>query len=172
MNSETTTDTVQLRIVIADEQKPLPVRQAAAELLIQQIAEAAEQVPVADDDPEAIELMAPFQDSELMKMMFPSYKPSTLAQTKKTVAERRKLRAVLAAVVDESAHQLERLAGCAWVLEARPEISRWRMNQYGPEKLLSTVIPPDGVKWTSRSLFEGPTPVLRPPQSLQDVWAL
>lgn len=170
MSKGTLAEIEELRAIIQNDELPIQKRQTAAEHLVQIVAEAAEKAIVKDDDPEVIELQKPREDAGLAQLF--KYAPPTLQQAKADIAKRRRLRAVLAIVVNETASTIERLAACAWILGQYPEISKWGLNQYTPERLLAEALPADGVKWTSCSLWDGPVQVSRPPQSLQDVWAL
>jgi hypothetical protein len=166
---------MQLRSVTADEGQSLPARRAAAEHLIGLHVEAVEAAGVSDDDPEVSALRTPWKDAELASMFCkspdgPPLKGWPLSDAKSKVLDRRKLRALLAVVVDEKAHPLERLAACEKVLRDYP-VGKWRMNSYTAARLLAEILPADSVKWDSDSWRRGPIQVQRPPMELKDVWS-
>jgi len=165
----------QLRSVVVDEGQSLQSRKAAAEHLIGLHVEAVEAAGVSDDDPEVSALRTPWKDAELASMFCksldgPPLKGASLSDAKNTVFQRRKLRALLAVVVDEKAHPLERLAGCERILHDYP-VGKWRMNSYTAARLLAEILPADSVKWDSESWRRGPIQVQRPPMELKDVWS-
>lgn len=162
----------ELREVARDDSQPAQVRKEAAELLVQHIAEQAGAAPIQYDDPEVIKLMTPPPENTEVEQFIADlmrrcgYTVPTLAEAKQKVSVQRRLRAVLAVVVDEEASQIERLAACAWVLQEHPHFNSWKTNGYSPERLLGKVLPAGSLRYTS----EGQMPVQRPPQSLRDVW--
>lgn len=90
----------------------------------------------------------------------------TAAQAKKYVRERHQFRVVLGIVVDDSAHRLEKLAACQYILDDLHPRNFLRMNNFTAEKMLQKVLTADATKWTS----SGEVRVERPPQTMADVW--
>lgn len=165
------TELDKLRAVVEDEQQPLPARRSAADHLVRLGVEAVEATDVQDDDPEVVELRSPWKNVEVAQLFSknPDARPLkgwSLPDARAEVIQRRKLRAILATVVDETAHPFERLAGCGAILKDHA-VGKWRRNGYTPERLLNEVLPANGSKWTPK----GKAPIQRPPQSLQDVWS-
>lgn len=157
-----------LSAAIRDESLPLSERKTAAEHYISELVDA---VPVpADDDSEVTELMQPWRDKKLATSFEKltnglSTHGETLVNAKRTVLRRRRLRAVLAVIVDGSAHLLEQLAACQKVLDDHL-CAKFIHNNFDPERMLASVVAPSAHKWTSRSKV----PVERPPVTLSDVW--
>jgi len=161
-----------LRELIADESLSINERKLAAEHAVRLQLEDVELTGVPDDDPEIVELMTPWADQTLAAMCASvtngrSVNGWNLTDAKKTVLRRLALRALLAVVVDEAAHRLERLAACQVILDEHLHPRNvLRINGYDAERLLDAVVSADAVKWTS----EGQRTVERPPQTLADVW--
>ncbi len=164
---------------MADEQVSLAERKAVAEHLIQLVVDA-EPVP-GDDHAEVMELRTPWTDDGPLGSIAPmawkqrniSYGWSadgpTLAQARKRVHDRLKLRTLLAVMVDEAAHRLERVAACQAVLHDHSDPHGFhRKNDCDAEKLLDKVLPPTATKFGGWN--EPRVPVVRPPQCLADVW--
>ncbi|WP_047495871.1 hypothetical protein [Terriglobus sp. TAA 43] len=169
MNNPSNID--QLREIVRDDARPGTEREVAAELLITELVDAV-QMP-SDDDDEVVAHTQPWLDGAIKNLFntgpaasIVNGKSLTAARTK--VHEDRRLRAVLAIVVDDSTERLERLAACRWLLKTYSFIRRWAVNHYTPERLLETVLTADAHKWTS----QGKRRVDRPAKSLQDVWSL
>lgn len=162
-----------LRAVIEDETKPMQVRKAAAEHVIRLAIEQVEATAIPADDPEVLALRKP-ANTEGLPQVFADVLSKVPTQEEATakVAERRKLRTMLAVVVDTGAHQLERLAACAKVLADHPHIGMWKANGYTAERLLNGVLPANALKRDARSMWHGPVSVARPPLVLADVWRL
>lgn len=165
------TELAALRAIIADEAKPLAERTAAAALAVQLTVDG---IPdPADDHSEVVTLMTPWDDGGPLSNVIATVTKGLsrtgypLAEARAHVLQRHKLRAVLALVVDVTAHKLIRLAACQTMLDSflHPN-GRHRLNAYTPERLLAAVVPADGHKWTSA----GKEPVERPPQVVADVW--
>jgi hypothetical protein len=159
-----------LRAVVADEDKPLAERTAAAAHIVT-LALGAVTDP-ADDDAEVAELVKPWADPVLAKMAAEvtggrSVNGHSLPDAKQTVFKRRRWRAVLTIICDETAHKLTRLAACQTALDSflHPNGAH-RKAGYSAERLLAEVKPADGFKWTSK----GKLPVCRPPVQQSDLW--
>ena len=161
-----------LRQIVADEQTNMTTRQLASERYIDELANAVSQP--TDDDPEVQERMKPWKDQDLASLMRGTSGSSQFGNgesspaAKKEVHQRRRLQSVLAVVVDEDAHLLERMAACERVLADHPQIAKWRLNHFTPKRLLETVLPQGATKWTSAGRF----PIECPPLDIQDVWTL
>jgi len=137
-----------------------------------------EAVPVPSaDDPEVVELQKPWSDPFLAQMGAEvtggrSLTGYTLKDAVETVHKRHQLRAVLAVVVDDTAHRLERLAACQVILDDAHPKGVWRINNYSAETLL------EKVEWRGRYTANmkreyyraDPPKGERPPMELQDVW--
>lgn len=157
-----------LKQIIADEGMELTKRGTAAELYIAELVDTVA-LP-GDDDLEVIERMKPWNDRALADLVSPSgagTNGESLADARKTVFRRRKLRALLYVVVDKEAHRLERLAACKVVLDEHlHNRNRFVMNNFNESRMLDAVLPANAMKWTA----SGKVPVCRPPQTLADVW--
>jgi hypothetical protein len=167
----------QLRAAIADESIPLTERRTAAEHLVTAVVDA---VPEPEEDnAEVVELLTPWTDDGTLGSIAPmAWKQRnlvydwhesgpSLAQARKHVHDRLRFRALLAVVVDESAHRLTRLEACRVILDEHLHPQGYhRKNNYNAEKLLEKILPPDAMKWTA----SGKVPVVRPPMTLADVW--
>ncbi len=166
-----------LRQIVADEGTNITTRHVAA---ARYIAELVDAVPVpADDDAEVLKLRtAPPANRVQLDSHVLSYRriwneahgwnpdgPTTV-QARKHVRERRQFQEVLGVVVADSAHRLEKLAACQYVLDQLHSRNFYRMNGYTAEKMLEKVQLPTATKWTSA----GEVPVERPPKTLADVW--
>jgi hypothetical protein len=164
----------QLRSVVRDEAVPVAERREAATLLVELAAKA---VPtVTADDPEVRSLTAPWpretEPEVTTAAIFSSYSggmpsPDALA----TVQGRWVLRSQLAAVLDVSLPELERLETVRAILAGLPEGHALKLNGATPEKLLTTVDRPDAQR---QYMVDGRyeyRPVSRPPVCLDDVWA-
>jgi hypothetical protein len=168
----------QLRTAIADESLGLPERRTATELYVAGLVDA---VPApAEDDAEVVELVTPWTDDGTLGSIAPlAWKQRnlaygwhesgpSLAQARKHVHDRLKFRALLAVVVDESEHRLERLEACRRVLDELHPQNFYRVNGYTPERMLDRVLPATATKYGG--LFQPSVPVMRPPMTLADVW--
>lgn len=166
MNSENKTH---LRLVLADETLPIQSRQAAAEHLIKLVIESVQEP--ANDNQEVLKLQQPWENREFAAMFANSVAVDgeSPAEAKRIVRQRNRLRAVLAVVVDESAHRLERLAACQKVLDDTPR-TNWPANGYTPDGLLAEVLPAGTLRWAG--LFKEQVPVNRPPKGISDVWII
>jgi hypothetical protein len=164
-----------LRSLVADESLPLTERRDAAAYVIRLMVESIP-VPKADDD-EVVELQKPWHDPFLAELGAAATFGRSLSgwSLKDAIAEVHRchqLRAVLSIVVDDTAHRLERLAACQYVLDNSHPEGTWRRNNYSPENLL------DKVEWRVRCKPNGgfehyradPPKGARPPMSLSDVW--
>ncbi|SFS10825.1 hypothetical protein SAMN05421771_1853 [Granulicella pectinivorans] len=161
----------QLHSVVENDEVPMQKRRDAADHLIEM---AVEGVPEPrNDDQEVLARMTPWSDGPVKSLVLgisfaKAALGENLADAISEVQKVHRLRSVLAVVVDESAHRLERLAACQWVLANYGHISKWRANNYGAQNLLAEVSFPTATKWT----YDGKLPVERPPLELKDVWAL
>jgi hypothetical protein len=167
---ETISKVDELRAIIADEQVSITERRAVAAHLIRLTVESVSQP--SSDDIEVIELMTPWEDHVLAAQWSEatngrSANGCTQTRALEIVYRRHRLRAVLAVVVSEAAHRLERLAAVETVLNdfMHPQ-GHYHRNAFTSEKLLETVKPATAVKWTVR----GKEPVARPPVGFADVW--
>lgn len=166
----------QFRSLIADESLPLTERRTAAEHYITALVDAVPEP--GDDHAEVIELRTPWKSDRLGSIAETAWKARngaygwyangpTVSQARAHVHKRLKLLVLLAVVVDEHAHHLERLAACQSLLEDhRHPQNFYRKNGYHAEKLLSKVLPATAHKWTAK----GKVPVERPPREFADVW--
>jgi hypothetical protein len=158
----------ELRQIVRDEQASIIDRRVVAEHMMQVLVDSVAEP--ADDDPEVLGLRQPWKDRLLAEIMSKgtsvAVNGETLVEAKKMVMERRRLRALLDIIVDETAHRLEKLAACERILGDNPGFHNWGLNGYTPEHLLAMVLPVGSFKWTST----GKRPVQRPPMSLADVW--
>jgi hypothetical protein len=168
-----------LRDAIRDESLSMTERRTAAEHYNAALTDAVQEP--ADDHPEVVELRTPWKDDGPLGNIAPmawkqrniSYEWSadgpTLTQAIKRVHDRLKLRALLAVVVDDSAHKLERLEASRRVLDdhLHPQ-SFERKNGYDAERMLSKVLPTTATKYGGWN--RPPVPVVRPPRDLADVW--
>ena len=174
---ETSLEYQQLRAAVSNVALPIGERQSAAEHLVRLMVAG---VPVpADDDAEILELRTPWKDDGKLGSNAPAacrarnevfgwhVDGPTLSQAKRHVHDRHMLRLLLAIIVDESVHRLERLEACRVVLgdNLRPR-SPQRRNNYSPEKLLAEVLPSGAFKLTA----SGRAKVSRPPLAVADVW--
>lgn len=160
----------ELRAIITNDALPLSERTEAADHAITIALADIEAAGIADDDPAVIARMTPWEDRKLAELAAGYGDGESLAVAKRNVLELRKRRAVLAVVVDEQAHTLERLTARRWMLAQSHPRSFWHMNNYSPERMLAEVLPATATK--STSIFKGPEPVSRPPMSALDVWRL
>ena len=179
MNSYTEIDV--LRTTVTLDSQPMTARQNAATLVVKLVHDG---VPApADSDLEVLKLTTPKDRSKetddqrnvndlLAKMLGNTALGLTVAKAKSAVHDRHRLHAVLALIVDEGVHRLIRLAACLHILDSNPQIGLWAKNGYSASKLLDTVVPAGSLKYTSRSIFDGPMQVERPPLVLADVWEL
>jgi hypothetical protein len=177
LSSSTETQIDELRKIIADEQVSITERKAVAEHLVQLVVDA---VPApGEDHAGVVELRTPWRDDGSLGSLAPvawrarnevyGWAPSgpTLPQAIKRVHDGLKFVALLAVVVDEDAHRLEKLAACNAVLHDHLDPRNfYRVNGYDAEKMLSTVKAANATKSTSA----GKVPVVRPPQCMADVW--
>lgn len=168
-----------LRQIIADENTNISTRKVAAEHLVAAMVNAVEEP--ADDDAEVVKLRTPLRtDDPVMGNLYRtawivwnasfgwSETGPTLAQARKHVHEWHRQRVVLTLVVDESAHQLERLAATQHVLDHLDARNFYRINGYSAQQLLNRVLAPNALRWTGK----GELPVFRPPMSFADVWTV
>lgn len=161
-----------LRQVIANESLSLTERRVAADHAIQLQLAAVDAEDVPGDDAEIVELTHPWTDAKIGALMesitgWVSTKGFSLAEAKKTVMRRRRLRMLLAIVVDVAKNKQERLAACREVLSTHLHPSgNFHRNGYDESRLLDTILPSTAYKWTST----GKMRVERPPKTLADVW--
>lgn len=165
-----------LRAAIADESLGLPAQRTAAQHYIAAIIDAVQEP--GDDHAEVIELRTPWKDGGTLGGIAPlAWKQRnlsygwheggpTLTQARRRVHDHLKLRALLAVVVDESAHRLGRLEACRRVLDDLHPQNVCRVNGYDAERMLSTVLPATAQKWKASLKV----PVERPPREFADVW--
>jgi hypothetical protein len=168
-----------LRTAIRNEGLPLPERKTAAEHYTGALVDAVQEP--SDDHPEVIALRTPASADGPLGDIYPwaraisneacgwAASGPTLPQAVRHVHERLRLRALLAVIVDEAAHLLERLEAFRRVLvDHLDPHGFYRKNQYDPEKMLSKVLPATATKYGGWN--KQPVPVVRPPHDLADVW--
>lgn len=169
----------ELRRIIADTDLPIAERRVAADHAVKlQLAAVAEP---PEDDARVLELRTPWTETgklEVLKNVYASgWKGRNLAlgwdesgptirEAKKRVHERYRMRAVLAVIVDKSLNDLEKIAGCQYVLDQLHPRSYYHANAFTPEKMLAAILPDNAMKWIPWRKV----PVERPPKSLADVW--
>jgi hypothetical protein len=159
-----------LRTVVEDEGLDIAQRRDAAAHIVTLTVDAVPEVP--DADTEVVTLTTPWADPVLAKIAADatggrSVNGYSLPDAKQTVIKRHRVRALLAVVVDDTAHKLIRLAACQTALDGflHPN-GVHRRSAYTAERLLAEVRPSDSFKWTSK----GKEQIARPPLSLADVW--
>jgi hypothetical protein len=165
----------ELRAIIADEQVGITERRAVAAHVVRLQAETVEDA--SPDDPEVVALKQPWpRDTAVDREIADQWSRVTngrsvngwseadaLAKT----TERHRLRVLLALIVDECLHRLERLAACQAVIDSHLRSQGSLRNAaLTAESLLAKVIPPDAVKWTDKGMMS----VVRPPREYADLW--
>ena len=170
-----------LRAFVGNESLGTAQRRDAAEMLVGLKLNAVPEP--ADDDPEVAELRTPWPDDASLGAVlpmawrqrniaygWPSEGPS-VAQARKHIHKRVKLRALLAVVVDEKENRLVRLAACDAVVREHSPKGALRNVHKSAEEMLSAVKPSTASKWVAGpNGFPEQVLVSRPPQSMADVW--
>ena len=124
---------------------------------------------IADDDPEIVEYLHEWDDSPHAALAAKlGIIPRTLQDARRTIAERRRLRALYAVIVDESKPMAERLETVKAVLDG---IKGWHyLKQFSPEMLIERIRPAGSAR-LSHAFDGGERAVPRPPRELADVWS-
>jgi hypothetical protein len=165
----------ELRKVVRDETFTISERQDSAVHLVS-LKENAVDTEVPDTDPELQRLISPWPQGSVMEKQttatFATFQEvSTINDARAEVADRWRLRARLAAVIDESLPYLERLETVRAILASLPAGNIYRVNNVSAERLLATVNSPTGSRSYRNDRGEGDyTPVSVPPMQLEDVF--
>jgi hypothetical protein len=167
-----------LRAAVADDNLPVAERRIAAE---HYIAALVDSVPEpGPDDPEVIELKAPWKSSgnpdidELYAYAHGVVNEDlgwdksgpTVAQAKTYIREQRKFQALLVVAADEMEPCILRLAACRAVLNDLDPRSAYRRNGHSAQQMLDAIKPLTATKWEGMRKV----PVSRPPKGFTDLW--